>query len=44
MKTFKDVPDLEGFDFNAYFYNGDILLFGYIYLKEFERDYDKINK
>ena len=44
IRRFKGVFETEGFDFDAYFYNEDTLLFGYIYLKEFESDYGQYDE
>ena len=40
IERFKDSFNIEGFDFDAYWYNQDTLLIGYYYLKEIESDYE----
>mgnify|MGYP002626696933 CR=1 FL=1 len=40
IERFKGSFNIEGFDFDAYWYNQHTLLIGYNYLKELENDYD----
>lgn len=39
IKRFKGIFKTEGFSFDSWFYNEYILLIGYMYLKEFEKEY-----
>ena len=39
IKRFKGYYETKGFNFDAYFYNETTLLFGYLYLKEFDVEY-----
>ena len=39
IKRFKDIFETEGFNFNAWFYNSFTLLMGYIFIKEYEKDF-----
>ena len=39
IKRFKDMLEDEGFDFNVWFYNEFTLLMGYIFIKDYEKEF-----
>jgi small GTP-binding protein len=39
IKRFKDMLENEGFDFNVWFYNQFTLLMGYIFIKDYEKEF-----